>query len=129
MQADHGEPLQKRQETVRMQEEQPAPRAAPSQQHSRMSPSGPQGPPSPSPQRQTGPSPQMLQSSQTLTQQAPPADVSVEEMEEMMSQPIQSVTVKGIQGRPLEPRDTESPAGKYCTVLIMGRHEPAHYMK
>ncbi|XP_078313988.1 uncharacterized protein LOC144619561 isoform X4 [Crassostrea virginica] len=112
MQADHGEPLQKRQEAVRMQEEQPAPRAAPSQQHSRMSPSGPQGPPSPSPQRQTGPSPQMhLQSSQTLTQQAPPADVSVEEMEEMMSQPIQSVTVKGIQGRPLEPRDTESPAG------------------
>lgn len=89
-------------------------RQSSSPQLSRTTPSGSQVPPSPQVKRQTEPSPQMLRSSQISSQQVPPADISAEDMEEMMSQPIQSVTVKGIQGRPMEPRNTESPGGTLC---------------
>ncbi|XP_062584557.1 centrosomal protein kizuna-like isoform X2 [Saccostrea cucullata] len=96
---------ERQQETMDRQREQVS-RIPSSSQLPRTVPSGSQVPPSPQITRQAESSPQMLRSSQV-----PPADVSAEEVEEMMSQPIQSVTVKGIEGRPLEPRDTESPGG------------------
>lgn len=105
------ESMERRQEAVDRQREQQGSRKSPSPTLSRTAPSGSGVPPPPQSTQQPEPSPQMFRSSQNSTHQVPVADVSVEEMEEMMSQPIQSVTVKGIQGRPLEPRDTESPGG------------------
>jgi hypothetical protein len=110
--------IQSKPEVVDVQREQQVSRQSSSPQLPRTAPSGSQVPPSPQVKRQTEPSPQMLRSSQISQQQVPPADISAEDMEEMMSQPIQSVTVKGIQGRPLEPRNTESPGG---TVHLLNK--------